>query len=119
MEEVIQEIIQENVLEGKYKSFQIERAHWVLRTMVKNRPTLRHIIVKYQNNGDKKQDPKTGRGKEFQAPHKIRRNTMASDFLNGNTWSKKRMGVVLSKFWGKMDSYPKSPNPSLMNYDIW
>ena len=54
--------------------------------------------MKHQNNGDKKQDPKTGAGKEFQAIHKIRRNTMASDFLNGNTWSKKKMEVVISKF---------------------
>lgn len=77
-EKITNKIIQENFTELKNMRCLIEKAHWLSRTMDENRPTPKHILVKFQNTGTQRRSYKFLE-REKKMTHKGSGIRMASD----------------------------------------
>ena len=66
-------------------SFQIERVHWVSSTTDKKGSTMRHIIMKFQNTGDKKKMLQSSREKKIDHIHRTKSHGSVKRLLHSYT----------------------------------
>lgn len=69
----MKEILQRNFLELKDMNVQTERVHWVLGTMTRNWTLPRHIMLKFQNIGNKEKYIKTSGEEEKDCLQRIKK----------------------------------------------